>query len=457
MKFYNRKKELNFLDEIKLRKNDNIFVVIYGRRRIGKTTLIRKAFGNERSVFYYFVEVLNQNNLLEKISLSFSKAVFKDWYDLFMEIFERFEYVIFDEFQNFYKVSPNILYSLQKAWDEVKFRNYNTKLIVLGSYVGLMKKIFYDNKMPLFGRKDYLMNIQEFSLNESMKMLIEFGYSPEEAFEIYSIVGGIPNYLLFFKDRKSLKDLIFDLFLRDYAPLKNEGENILVLEFGSEHRSYFSILEAIAGAPKSVSEISDVSKVEKTSLPRFLRELEEEYKIVKAEEPLLSQKKRMKKYKIDDFFFDFYFTFIRKNLSTIEFAPEKALEIIWKMLPQYFGLKFEQVCSRFLMEKPELLGFVPERIGKTWGKIPGEKNKSFDIDLVAYDSENIVFGECKWTNKKVGIEEYNKLVIRSSYVKNEGRKKKYIIFSKSGFEKELLEIKDLLLLTPKDMIKQIKA
>ncbi|MCD6176375.1 MAG: ATP-binding protein, partial [Candidatus Cloacimonetes bacterium] len=75
----------------------------------------------------------------------------------------------------------------------------------------------------------------------------------------------------------------------------------------------------------------------------------------------------------------------------------------------------------------------------------------------AYDSENIVFGECKWTNKKVGIEEYNKLVIRSSYVKSEGRKKKYIIFSKSGFEKELLKIKDLLLLTPEDMIKQFEA
>ncbi|QTA38453.1 AAA family ATPase [Thermosipho ferrireducens] len=454
MKFYNRKKELSFLNEIKSRKNENIFVVIYGRRRIGKTTLVRKAFENEENVFYYFVEVLNQNNLLEKISLSFSKAVFKDWYDLFMELFEKFEYVIFDEFQNFYKVSPSILYSLQKAWDEIKFRNYNTKLIVLGSYVGLMKKIFYDSKMPLFGRKDYLMNLQEFSLNESIKMLIEFGYSSEEAFEIYSIVGGIPNYLLFFKEKKSLDNLIFELFLKDYAPLKNEGENILALEFGSEHRSYFSILEALAGAPKSISEISDISKVEKTSLPRFLKELKEEYGIVKGEEPLLSQKKRMKKYKINDFFFDFYFTFIRKNLSTIEFTPEKAFEIVWKALPQYFGLKFEQICTKFLMEKSEFLGFIPERIGKTWGKIPGEKNKSFDIDLVAYDMENIVFGECKWTNKKVGIEEYNKLVVRSSYVKSGNRKKRYIIFSKSGFKKELFKIKDLLLLTPENMVKQ---
>lgn len=83
-----------------------------------------------------------------------------------MELFEKFEYVIFDEFQNFYKVSPSILSALQKAWDEIKFKNYNTKLIVLGSYVGLMKKLFYDNKMPLFGRKDYSMNISEFPLCE---------------------------------------------------------------------------------------------------------------------------------------------------------------------------------------------------------------------------------------------------------------------------------------------------
>lgn len=457
MEFYNRKKELKFFDEIKSQRQKNIFIVVYGRRRIGKTTLVRKAFEKEENVFYYFVDVLNPNNLLEKTSLSFSRAVFKDWYDLFLELFGKFEFVIFDEFQNFNKVSPSILFSLQKAWDEIKYRNYNTKLIVLGSYVGLMKKLFYDYKMPLFGRKDYLVNISEFSLSESIKLLLNFGYSTKEAFEIYSLIGGIPSYLLLFKEKKSLKNHIFDLFLKDYAPLKNEGENILVLEFGSEHKSYFSILESISGSPKTISEISDLSKIEKTSLPRYLKELEEEYEIVKSIEPLFPQKKRMKKYKINDFYLDFYFNFIRKYISTIEFSPEKALELIWKNLPQYFGLKFETICQRFLKETPEVLGFIPEKIGNTWGKVPGKKNESFDIDIVAYDSENVVFGECKWTNKKVGMEDYKKLLIRSSYVDFGERNKKYILFSKAGFENELLGIKDLILFTPEGMVEKIKS
>ncbi|HCF37528.1 MAG TPA: ATPase, partial [Thermosipho africanus] len=96
MEFYNRKKELKFFDEIKSQRQKNIFIVVYGRRRIGKTTLVRKAFEKEENVFYYFVDVLNPNNLLEKTSLSFSRAVFKDWYDLFLELFGKFEFVIFD-------------------------------------------------------------------------------------------------------------------------------------------------------------------------------------------------------------------------------------------------------------------------------------------------------------------------------------------------------------------------
>jgi len=255
MKFYNRKKELEFFSKLKKEKNKK-FVVIYGRRRVGKTSLVKEAFKDEKDVFYHFVEVKKEESLLRELSLAFSKAIYANWYDLFTDLFSKYKYVIFDEFQNFTRVNKNIFYALQHAWDENKS---NTKFIVLGSYVGLMKNLFMDEKMPLFGRADYIVKLKEFSLRETMRMLSDFGYNLLDAFQIYAMVGGIPRYLWLFENKKDLKSSIYEVFLNYFAPLKDEAKNILVLEFGSESRTYFSILEALAGGMKSSSEISDLT------------------------------------------------------------------------------------------------------------------------------------------------------------------------------------------------------
>ncbi|MCD6268124.1 MAG: ATP-binding protein, partial [Thermotogaceae bacterium] len=163
MRFYNRKKELEFFEKVK-KMDKKYFVAIYGRRRIGKTMLIKKAF-EDTDAFYYFVEVKKEETLLRDLSLAFSKAVYTDWYSLFSDLFKKYEYIVFDEFQNFFKVNPSIMYALQHAWDE---NEHKTKLIVLGSCVGLMKNIFMNEKMPLFGRVDNLVKIREFTLRETL-------------------------------------------------------------------------------------------------------------------------------------------------------------------------------------------------------------------------------------------------------------------------------------------------
>ncbi|HRV38535.1 MAG TPA: ATP-binding protein, partial [Fervidobacterium sp.] len=259
MKFYNRSNELQFFDKLRLQKGKR-FIVIYGRRRIGKTTLIKRAFEG-LGAFYYYVEVMKEETLLRELSFTFLKAFYTDWFNLFSAIFERYEYVIFDEFQNFYKVSPNIMYALQHAWDE---NTHDTKLIVLGSYVGLMKNIFIDEKMPLFGRSDNVIKIKEFTLKDSIAMLQDFGYTMQEAIQIYAIVGGIPRYLWLFERKAPLSELIYDIFIDDFAPLKEEARNILITEFGSEHKSYFSILQALSGSSKSLAEITEQTGIEKT-------------------------------------------------------------------------------------------------------------------------------------------------------------------------------------------------
>ena len=448
MRFYNRKKELEFFEKVK-KMDRKYFVAIYGRRRIGKTMLIKKAF-EDTETFYYFVEVKKEETLLKDLSLAFSKAVYTDWYSLFSDLFEKYEYIIFDEFQNFFKVNPSIMYALQHAWDENK---HKTKLIVLGSCVGLMKNIFMNEKMPLFGRADNLVKIKEFTLKETLLMLKDFGYDIYESLQIYAIVGGVPRYLWFFEQKRDLKQLIHDIFVDEFAPLREEARNLLITEFGSEHKSYFSILEAIAGGMRSISEISDLSGIETTKLSKYLNELSEIYEIVSKEQPVLSDSKRKYKYRITDSYYSFFFKNIYKNYSVMEYSPERALEIILNNINQYMGFQFEETCKKFLQENPDLFGFTPRVIGKHWGRVPYKKNESYDIDLVAYDGNNILFGECKWSSKKVGLNEYKRLLLRSEYVNTGNRKKIYVIFSKSGFEEDLLSLQseNLYLITPLDM------
>ncbi|ABX32049.1 ATPase [Petrotoga mobilis SJ95] len=453
MNFYDREKELEALTKI-LNSEEKRFTVLYGRRRIGKTSLIKKAYENRENFLYFFVEVKREEALLKELSSLFSKAIYTNWYDLFTDLFERFDHIIFDEFQNFFLVNSDILYSLQHAWDETK---YNTKLTVLGSYTGLIKKIFMEEKMPLFGRVNNFINLKKFNLKSGLEMLFDFGYDTEEALEIYSLVGGVPKYLWGFKDKDNLKNKIYDLFIADFSPFKEESKNILILEFGSEHRSYFSILEAIGGGNKTLKEIEDISKIPSTSLSKYLNELVNNYEILKKENSILDRKRRNARYSINDEFFDFYFNLLGRYLSEIEFNPKSALEKIYQQLPTHIGHQFENICIQFLKEKPNYPGFLINNIGKSWGKVPYSKNLSYDIDIVAYNDDNILFGECKWTNKKMGIKDLETLKLRSNYVNFENKQTKYIFFSKSGFTPELLKFQtdDLFLLTPDKMVSEL--
>ena len=262
MVFYDRKNEIDFFEKVKT-KQEKQFIVLYGRRRIGKTTLIKKVFSNEKEddFLYHFVEVSREETQLKNISNCISKATFNNWYDLFSELFKRKKVVVFDEFQNFSTINKNIFSALQHAWDETKS---NVKLIVLGSYVGLMKKLFTEKKLPLFGRNDYIIKIKEFPKKEALKILISYGYSIEEAVQIVLLVGGVPKYLIPFKEKASLKEKIYDLFIDDFSPFKEETKNILIQEFGLEHKSYFSILKGIAGKRKSLSELTDITGIPNT-------------------------------------------------------------------------------------------------------------------------------------------------------------------------------------------------
>ncbi len=438
MKFYNRKKEIDFFEKLKQSQGKKL-IVLYGRRRIGKTALMKKVFESEDDFLYFFVEVIREETLMKELSESFSKAIYIRWYDLFTDLFASRKYVVLDEFQNFTQVNPQIFSALQHAWDDTES---DCKLIVLGSYVGMMKKLFTDSKLPLFGRNDNIIKLGEFPINDSIEMLKSFGYNTEESFEIYFLIGGVPKYLLAFERYKPLKEKIYDLFIDDFAPFKEEAVNILIQEFGSKHKSYFSILKALSNKNLSINELADYTGIVSNSLSKFLSELEEEYEIVRKSSSILSAAKRNSRYIIDDELYRFYFNIVDRYFSEFEFDKSTTYEKKYDLFPNHYGGCFEEFCRDYILQNPKILPFVPEKIGKNWGRIPGIKNRSYDIDLIAYDENNIVFIECKWTGKKTGIEEYALLKERSRYVNHSCENVYYLFFSKNGFKTELEKYRD---------------
>ena len=440
MKFYNRKKEMAFIEKIK-GKDKKQMVVFYGRRRIGKTTLMQKAFEKEADdqFLYFFVETLSEEQSLLQLSSMFSKAVYTNWYDCFSDLFQSKRYIVFDEFQNFNRINKSIFSALQHAWDETQA---TTKVFILGSYVGLLKQTFIDEKVPLFGRNDFLIKINPFSVNESISILQSFGYSQQQAVEIFMLVGGVPKYLLAFEEGKAIKEALYELFVDEFAPFKEEAKNIMIREFGGEHKSYFSILKALGGSRKKLSELKDKTQITNTSLSKYLKELEDAYEIIEKTDPILSRKKRDAKYELSDHYYNFYFNNIDRYFSAFEFDSEKTYKRIYPLIPNHLGIMFERFCMQLIKENPGMLPFTPEKIGKHWGRVPGTKDQSYDIDIIAYDEENVILCECKWREKKVSLEDYHSLVKRSGYLSYGEKSVYYCLFSKSGFEKSVEKLKN---------------
>ncbi|NOR47664.1 MAG: AAA family ATPase, partial [Methanosarcinaceae archaeon] len=252
VRFFNREHDLSILEGIYASQSSSL-IVLYGRRRVGKTELSKEFIKNKKEI-YLFVETKPEKLLLEDLEISLEKIIgikprLDDWDDFFNQIFKIPEkiVIVFDEFQNFTKVNPDFFSKFQKYWD-AHHRETKHMFIVVGSYVGMMKKIFQGSKEPMFGRATMLFNLKPFTFTDSFRFLNGFlDISVEEAIKTYFILGGVPKYLLLageFGTPDAMKT--FNKLFTDTRMLMEEGKNILVLEFGSEHKGYFSILEAIS-------------------------------------------------------------------------------------------------------------------------------------------------------------------------------------------------------------------
>ncbi|MBI5036941.1 ATP-binding protein, partial [Candidatus Micrarchaeota archaeon] len=303
MNFINRENELRQLEEYhELSKKRLATIAISGLRRVGKTTLINEFMKNKKAVYFFVYESKTSTELLAEFTQELKNAkivteleTLPSWHDFFRVLFERCKNraIVFDEFQNFYAVDKTAYSIMQKNIDEHKETPMN--LIVLGSLIGLFKKVFEDKKQPLYGRINAKINLKPFTLKNSAKAMQHLGCAdPEKMLKTYALFGGYPKYYAAIEQfelaNKNILQTIEYLFIQENAPLENEVLDILKQEFGKRSPLYYSILHAIATGKTKLNEIAAHCGSKESSITRHLLELEEKFELITSLKPLGNKK-----------------------------------------------------------------------------------------------------------------------------------------------------------------------
>jgi len=438
--FIDREKELKWLEKT-YKNTQNGFLILYGRRRTGKTELIKQFLKNKPHVYFLAGTKPEKENIhdLQKLmgdflgDTIFKKIQFKGWEDLFTEFTKKTKTpvtLVIDEFPYLIEENKAILSIFQHIWDET-LKDKNIFLILCGSSIGMMETQVLGYKSPLYGRRTGQWKLEPFKFN-ILKYFFPTG-SFEERLQFFSFLDGIPDYLNKMDNKKTpiwnLKNKVF----KKGEYLYEEAENLLRQEF-REPRNYFSILQAISEGNTKYGEICNRTGLSKSLASQYLNNLIE-LRIIRKEFPVTQRKEsRNAFYYLSDNYYDFWFEFIYPYKSLIEEDKQDILlRNISEKLQKHYVSVFEQVCRQALRK----INTSIVKIGRWW-------HKDIEIDIVGLNEEKniIVFGECKWTNKKVDIDVLENLKRKSKEIKwkNDIRKEEFILFSKSGFTGRLEEM-----------------
>ncbi len=441
--FINRRDELAFLEKKYSSKKPEL-IVLYGRRRIGKTELVLKF--SEKKQFIYFLadkrpDKENLNELKEKIGEFFKdelfkKASFKDWVDLLSEFAKKANrriILIIDEFPYLIEGNKAIPSLFQKAWDN-HLSKKKIMLILLGSSISMMETEVLSYKSPLYGRRTGQWKVTPINVKYLRSFLPK--YKTEDLIKVYSITDMIPLYLNKFQTEKPLtKNMIEQVFSKG-SFLYEEAEFLLREEL-REPRNYFAILKSIAEGNHRIGLIVNNTGLEKSLVSKYIDTLCNIH-ILKKVKPVTESnfKARNTLYKFEDKYFEFWFKFVYPNKDYIEQGLGKELiRDIEKKFSQHVSIAFEDFCMKLI---PSLsLPFKPSKIGKWW-------HKENEIDLIALNenTKEILFGECKWKEKTNASKVIKELIEKSEKVKwhDDERKEYYAVFAKS-FKKKIKEYK----------------
>ncbi len=445
--FIGREKELAILEELYTSPKFE-FLVLYGRRRVGKTSLLVEFMKQHNVIFFSAQEKNNALNLkdfstcVQKYFDGMSFTDFADWEQAFNYISHKAQgektVLVIDEFPFIASEYPAIKSILQHTIDHV-WREKNIMLVLCGSSISFMENEIMGYKSPLYGRSTIQLELKAFDYLESSQFFPN--YSLEDKLLAYGILGGIPCYLASFDNSKSLEWNIARNILRTGAFLQNEPQLLLKMEL-REPNVYNSIFEAIAAGASRLNDISMKIHEESYKCSKYIDTLRNLKLIEKITPCGESESSKKSLYTIKDNFYSFWYHFVFANKTYYELlGEEKSAKQIMQGMPDYMGKIFEQICTQYMLRlaKAGSLPFVPKDIGRWWGNNPKKRTQDdMDILCLNYDGTAAIFCECKFRNEAFDMKQYNDLFIAAEIFKKP-KERYYYIFSKGGFTASVQE------------------
>ena len=430
-------------------------VVIYGRRRVGKTALITEFVKDKKAILFPALRANAMDNLkalsksihLYRNPDTISAPVFQSFDDAFSEITpiaarERVVFVI-DELPYLCDADGSIASRLQHLLDH-DWAKTKLFLILCGSSMSFMEKEVLSEKSPLFGRRTAQLKVMPLSFRDAARFHPEL--SPEENAVVYGITGGIPHYINLLNVRGSIRDALIENLFNRSAYLFEEPDNLLRQEL-REPTVYNSIITAIADGSSKMSEIASKVHLESSTCNKYLKVLIE-LGIIQRVEPVMNDSRKKAIYRITDPFFRFWYRYVPANMMAITAGRmERVYETcVEEDISNYMGQIFETMCQSWLIDHMDRIPFQLGAVGEWWGN-HSEKKKEIQIDLVGIeaktynrsDGKHYLIGSCKYRNERIGLDELSLLEDYASVITTPRDQCFYYIFSKSGFTDALKE------------------
>jgi AAA+ ATPase superfamily predicted ATPase len=448
MMFVDRERELNFLNQALARENQGQMILLYGRRRVGKTELLRHWATNSGLHYTYWMAdkeppALQRRKLFARLfDVPLNRAVdFAAWSEFWEwsapRLAEKRKILILDELQYAITADSAMLSSLQYAWDHY-LQDSPVILTLCGSHVNIMQAI-QSHQSPLFGRLTSQWALQPLPFY-ALKLFFPT-WSAEERVAAYAIVGGVPAYLRWLDPQRSLSENIRQIIVSPGSMFMAEP-TLLLYDEVREPSVYLALLQAIGAGYHTPKEIGDASLVSQSHLSAYLNTLQE-LRLVKRRLPATlttaqQRRSRQGRYHLSDPYLRFYFRFLAPHLDTLAFTPDRVLEHIQKELRAFVGqTAFEELSQEWLAERGRLgqLPFRPQAIGQHWSR-----HVQVDVVAINWDSRDLLLGECKWGAEPVSrqmvrelIEQKGPKTVRDLSSKAQTWRVHYAFFARAGF------------------------
>jgi AAA+ ATPase superfamily predicted ATPase len=445
-KFVGRSRELDELNHVASRRGAQ-FILVYGRRRVGKTTLLLRWAEASGKPYIYWVAT---RDTPAQVRLGFTRAIwrwahpesqavprFDTWQDAFETaaqlIGDQPVFLILDEFSYAAESDPSLASHLQAAWDHL-FKDSKVTIVLAGSHIGMMVDLMA-YQAPLYGRFTAQLPVDPLPFSALSNFLPR--YTAAERVAVYAVTGGVPAYLERFNDSRSLSENLRELFMQRTSLFRTEPFFLIGDVIRRETQTYEAVLKSIAAGDKTPQDIGRTLGISSSYLSPYLKQLEGLH-LVKRRIPATIPPERREntktsQYHMSDPYLRFYFRFIAPNAELVE---QELTKVLWERIADQFrafvGMTaFEDLCREWVLAKAraELLPLVPEVVGSHWST-----DAQVDVVAINWHDKAILLGGCKWGVKAVGRSVIRELVDKThNVVPDEDWQVYYVFFGRAGF------------------------